>query len=92
LLAHLRAERFVSFKGPPKAEYKLGEKEAALRVEIVMDDGKTKHELTVGAAKEKTGYYAKADTLPGVVFLVSHERFTPVLAGVSYFSKTKAAE
>jgi hypothetical protein len=92
MLSNLRAEKFVSFKGSPKAEYKLGEKEAALRIEVLLDDGKTKHELTVGAAKEKTGYYAQSDALPGVVFLVSHDRFTPILSGVSYFSKNRVAE
>jgi hypothetical protein len=91
-LSNLKAEKFVSFKGPPQADYKLGEKEAALRIEVVLEDGKTKHELTVGAAKEKTGYYAQSDTLPGVVFLVPYDRFTPILGGVSYFSKNRAAE
>jgi Domain of unknown function (DUF4340) len=92
LLSDLHAEKYVSFKGPPKADYKLGEKEAALRIEVLMDDGKTKHELTVGAAKDKTGYYALSNALADVVFLVNYERFTPILGGVSYFSKNQAAE
>jgi len=92
MLAGLRAERFVSFKGPPRPEFKLGDMDAALRVEVVMNDGKTKHELTVGAAKDKTGYYAQGNSLPGVVFLVPYADFAPLVAGINHFSKNAAAE
>ncbi len=91
-LADLHVERFASFKGAPKPEYKLGDKDAALRIEVVMDDGKTKHDLTVGAAKDMAGYYAQSNSLPGVVFLVSRDQIMPILGGVSYFSKAQAAE
>jgi hypothetical protein len=87
LLADLHADKFVSFKGALKPEFKLGEKDASLRIEVLMDDGKTKHELTVGAAKDTTGYYAQSNSLPGVVFLVSQERFRPILDGAKYFTK-----
>jgi hypothetical protein len=87
LLADLHADKFVSFKSAPKPEYKLGEKEAALRIQVLMDDGKTRHELIVGAAKDTTGYYAQRNSLPGVVFLVSQERFRPILDGAKYFTK-----
>jgi hypothetical protein len=92
MLANLHVERFVSFKGAPKPEFKLGDKEAPLRIEVLMDDGKTKHELTIGAAQERNGYYAQSNSLPGVVFLVPFDRFAPMLGGINYFSKESALQ
>jgi hypothetical protein len=88
-LSHLKAEKFVAFKVKSLAEYKLAPADPNLRIEVKMDDGKTTYVLTIGAEnKEKTGYYATASTLPGVVFLASRETFGPVVASHNYFSRT----
>jgi hypothetical protein len=89
-LSRLEAKQFVEVKGKAPAEYKLGADDPNLKVEVKMEDGKTTYSLTIGAAnKDKTGYYASASTLPGVVFLLPREPFEQVVAGYSYFSRTK---
>jgi hypothetical protein len=86
-LSHLSAERFVSFKTPPKPEYGLDEKARNLQIEIALDDGKT-HTLTIGDLdKDKKNYYAQSSTVPGDVFLLPQEMFAEVLKGVGYFGK-----
>jgi hypothetical protein len=88
-LSQLKAEKFIAFKVKSLTAYKLGPSDSNLRIEVKMDDGKTTYNLTVGAEnKEKTGYYATASTLPGVVFLVSRPTFEPVVASHLFFSRT----
>jgi hypothetical protein len=89
-LSHLDATQFVQLKGKLLPEYKLGDDEANLKVTVVMADSKTVYTLAVGALnKEKTGYYARASTMPDVVFLVSRSAFEPVVGSYTYFSVGK---
>jgi hypothetical protein len=91
-LSDLEAKKFVQFKGKAPADYNLGPDDRNLKIEVKMDDGKTTYTLTVGAAaKDKSGYYATASTLPGVVFLLPREPFEAVVGSYSYFSRTKQA-
>ena len=85
-LSDLKALRYVSFKGPEKEH---GLEKPKLRVDVVMDDGKTTYSLTVGnAAKEGPGYYAMSRTLPNTIFLVPQPDFRGVIDhGVAHFSK-----
>ena len=86
-LADLQAVRYVSVKGAAPKDYELGDA-APLKFEIVMDDGKTVHTVTVGAASEKNGpYYAQSDALAGGVFLVSKDPFSELMGKVTYFRK-----
>lgn len=87
-LSALKAERYVGFAGPQK-QHELGAK-APLKVEVLMDDGKTRYTLELGAAEGTTHYFAQSNTLPGAVFTVPQARFKPILDnGVSYFSKAE---
>src|SRR5262249_24927694 len=89
-LSHLRAEKFVVLKGGPNAKMKLADKEAPLKIEVVLADGKPKT-LTVGAlSDDKTGYYAQCSDVPaGVVFLVPERTFAPILRGITHFSRER---
>jgi hypothetical protein len=98
-LSHLEAKRFVAFKKEKKEdlkEYGLTSEDPTLRIDVNVEDpmakeGKT-YQLTVGALNgDKTGYYAMASTLPGVVFLVPKEEFEPVVNEIAYFSRTRQA-
>jgi hypothetical protein len=83
-LSELKALRYVSFKGPEK-EQGLGEK-PRLRVEVVMDDGKTTYSLTIGAQQDATGYFAESSTLPRAVFLVALPHFQQLVdQGATFF-------
>jgi hypothetical protein len=88
-LADLNAVRYLNVKMPPPADYRLEGKNVPLKFELTMDDGKTKHWLTVGAPNEKDGpyYYAQCSIMPNVVFLVPKEKFEKYMGKVSYFSK-----
>jgi hypothetical protein len=86
-LSELKAERFVSFSGPPAKEHELGDK-AKLKIEVLMDDGKTRHTLTVGALDPPNGYFAQASSLPDAVISVAQVRYGPIVnEGVSFFAK-----
>jgi Domain of unknown function (DUF4340) len=86
-LSDLQAVRYLGVKGEPPKDYELGDA-APLRFEIVMEDGKTIHKVSVGAASEKSGpYYAQCDGLPGGVFLVSRDPFGELMGKVTYFRK-----
>jgi hypothetical protein len=87
-LSHLRAERFIVRQKGPQPQHKLGDQDAALRIEITVEGEKAPLTLTIGALDEKEkAYYAQASTVPGDVFLVSQPNFEQVLAGPKYFSK-----
>jgi hypothetical protein len=86
-LSELQVVRYLNVKGAPPKEYELGEA-APLKFEVVMDDGKTTHTVTVGAASEKNGpYYAQCDMLPDGVFLLGKEPFSELMGKVTYFRK-----
>jgi hypothetical protein len=89
LLGRLSAERFLVFKNGPKPEYKLDEKDGALRVEIVLDGEKIPLSITFGGpGGDAKGVIAQASTLPGDVFVAPAEPFTKLVAeGVKYFAK-----
>ncbi|HZT83117.1 MAG TPA: DUF4340 domain-containing protein, partial [Gemmataceae bacterium] len=93
-LAHLRAKKFVSYKGGPAKGQGLDVKKdpqaSPLTVEVTLEGDKKPETvtLTVGGtdAKEKA-YYATASTLPGAVFLVPDTDFQKVLEKPAYFLK-----
>jgi hypothetical protein len=85
-LSRQRAERYVSFSGPDKT-HKLGD-DAKLKIDLLMDEGKTRYSLTVGGSDGATSYYAESSAMPKVVFLVPQRQFQPLIVdGVAYLSK-----
>lgn len=88
-LSNLRAERFIAFKSGPKPEYGLGKDTRTLEIELFLEGEKTPLTLTIGNLLEKEkGYAAQSSVLPGDVFLLSLERFKPLVeGGLKYFSK-----
>jgi hypothetical protein len=82
-LSRLKADRFVSSKGGTK-EHKLTDPEA-VKIEILMEDGKTRYTLTVAPTG---GYYAEASTLPDAVFVVSPPQILQLMTQrLGYFGK-----
>ncbi len=75
-LSDLKAERYINFTGPDKS-HQL-DKDAKLKIEVVMDDNKTTHKLEIGALEGMT-YFAQSNSLPGAVFTVPQSRFQPIL-------------
>jgi hypothetical protein len=89
-LATLKASRWVNLSGGIKSEQKLTPKEASLRIEMTLDDGKS-ITLTVGALFERLGYYAQTSVWPDAVFLLAPGQVEPYLHGPGHFAKERAA-
>lgn len=89
-LAKLKAARWVSLGGAPKTEQKLSAKEAALRIELIFDDGKTLT-LTAGALFENQGYFTQTSAWPDVIFYLPASVVNPVLRGPANFAKGRTA-
>ncbi len=90
-LKDLKAERYEMFNARGKESgYGLGE-DAPLKITLVLDDAKAAPiTLTVGnQTADKSGYYARASTLPDVIFVVKTAEFTPLLGGLDFFSRGK---
>ncbi len=87
-LGKLKAERWVSLGGAPKTEQKLSAKDAALRIELVFDDGKTLN-LTVGAPFENQGYFAQTSAWPDAIFYLPASWVSPLQRGPAYFAKER---
>jgi hypothetical protein len=88
LSPRLKAERFISLGGKPRASQRLALKDDALEIEITVE-GQTKPlQLTVGgeADKDKT-YYATSAQLPRDVFTVEQEPFKEARKRPAYFRK-----
>jgi hypothetical protein len=89
-LASLQAGRWVNLAGGTKSDQKLNAKEATLRIEAVLEDGKS-ITLLVGASFERLGYYAQSSTLPDAVYLLNPAQVEPLMQGPGYFGKERAA-
>src|SRR5262249_29834832 len=87
-LAGLQAERFVSLTGGPREEQKLT-KDASLKIDIVLEDGRTL-KLAVGAAVAN-GYYAHTNAWADAVFLLPAAKIESLLEGPAYFAKPRVA-
>ncbi len=82
-LSNLKADKFVLKKDGPLPDHKLGDKEAALKVEITLDGEKEPLALTVGDIKDKS-YFAQISNLPGSVFLLPEEPAAGALSAVNW--------
>lgn len=90
-LATLKTTRWVNISGGTKAEQKLTAKEATLRVEVVLENGRSLT-LTVGAPFEGLGYYAHTSALPDAVFLLGPGQVEAMQQGPAYFARERATE
>ena len=88
-IAKLRTNRFAAYTGGPRAEHKLTPKEATVKLDMVMDDGKT-ITLVVGAAFPGQGYFANSSVWPETVFFVPGTLVDPLLNGVRNFAKERS--
>jgi hypothetical protein len=89
-LAALRASRWVSLAGGAKGEQKLSAKDATLRIEVILEGGKS-YTLTVGARFETAGFYAQTSAMTDAVFLLSASQVEPFLRGPAHFAKERVA-
>ncbi len=87
-LANLKVSRWVSLVGGVRSEQKLTDKEATIRIGLVMEDGKS-ITLSIGTEFERLGYYAWTNAYPEAVFLLAPEQVTPWLQGPGYFGKER---
>jgi hypothetical protein len=89
-LSDLRVVRYLNVKTPPDNS-RLGDKDARLIVEVLVEDGtnKTTHKLWVGAAKDPddrdSPLFARCSDKE-VIFLVPREVFEPMMK-LQFFSK-----
>jgi hypothetical protein len=88
-LADLRAERFIFLTPGPREEQKLTAKDAAVKIDLVFEDGKTVT-FTAGAPHDKS-FYASTSAWPNAVFLVPQTRIEPLQEGAGYFGKARVA-
>jgi hypothetical protein len=92
----LETNRFVVFAGGPRGEHKLDAKEATIKLDLLMDNGKT-ITLLVGASYLGHGYFATsnvwsdADGKLSTVFFLSPNFVMPILSGTDYFGKQRIA-
>jgi hypothetical protein len=89
-LAAFKASRWVSLAGGAKGEQKLSAKDATLRIEVVLEGGKS-YTLTVGGRFETAGFYAQTSAMPDAVFLLSASQVEPFLQGPAHFAKERVA-
>src|ERR1019366_1460243 len=68
-VAKLKTDRFAAYTGGPRGEHKLGAKEANVKLDLTMDDGKTVT-LVIGAKYQNLGYFANSSIWPETVFFV----------------------
>lgn len=87
-IAKLKAERFVAVVGGPRGEHKLGLKQAAVKLDLVMDDGRA-ITLLVGANFLNQGYYATTSIWPETVFMLAPAAVEPMLRGAPQFAKER---
>ncbi len=88
-LAALQASRWIKLAGGPTSEQKLAPQQSTLRIEAILEDGRS-YTLTVGAPFEGQGYYAQSSAWPGAVFLLGTNQVTPYLQGPAHFAKERA--
>jgi len=89
-IAKFRTDRFAAYTGGPRTEHKLGAKDAVVKLDLTMDDGKS-ITLTIGAAFPGLGYYANSSAWPETVFFVPGPLVDPLLQGVRTFAKERSA-
>jgi hypothetical protein len=89
-LAKVRAERFVAIVGGPRGEHRLADKEAIVKLNLVMDDGRTVT-LRIGANYLNHGFYATVSSMPEAVFMLPAAAVEPMLRGVATFAKERLA-
>ena len=87
-MSKLQADRWAAFGTAPRPELKFDPKEATLKVDLLLEGGKT-ITVTVGDTFDQHGYFAQTTEWPGVVFLLSHARVAPYLSGTAYFGKQR---
>ncbi len=86
-LTALKASRWVSIAGGATRDQKLTAKDATLRIELTLDDGRSLV-LTVGAPFEGLGYFAQTSTAPDAVFLLESAQVAPLMQGPGAFALT----
>ncbi len=89
-IAKLQSPRFAATVGGPRGEHKLGAKDATVRVEMTLDDGRI-ITLAVGGLFAPHGYFANSSHWPETVFFVPEGTIIPILRGAAHFAKDRVA-
>ena len=87
-ISKLKADRFVAFVGGPRGEHKLAMKQATVKLDLTMEDGRA-ITLMVGANFNGQGYYAATSIWPEAVFMLSDAAVQPLLRGAPQFAKER---
>ncbi|MBI3824082.1 MAG: DUF4340 domain-containing protein [Planctomycetes bacterium] len=95
--SRLHASRFATIMEGPRPEHKLTDKEATIKLEMVLDDGKT-ITLYVGAEFSPHGdryatssVWTRNDGKASTVFFLSPTKFEAILRGAEHFGKERSA-
>jgi Domain of unknown function (DUF4340) len=87
-IAKLKADRFVAVVGGPRGEHKLGAKQATVKLDFTLDDGKIVT-LLVGTNFKNEGFYATTSIWPEVVFMIPSAAIEPMLKGAAQFAQER---
>ncbi len=89
-IAKLETSRIVGYTDGPRSEHKLGDKEAAIKLDVTFEDGKIVT-LKVGTSYLQHGHFANSSHWPSVVFFMPSQAVEPILRGPSTFGKERSA-
>lgn len=87
--AHLRADRFISLAGGPKADQKLSAKDFLAKVDLITDERTIT--ISIGATLDRGGHFAHASHWNDAIFLLQPTRIDSILRGVGHFAKERQA-
>jgi hypothetical protein len=107
-MAKLKTDRFAVFALPaktapkdpkvtppdPLADYRLGDKEFTVKVELVIEDKDKKTStitLTVGSSPQQGQYFAHSTHWPETIFFLPESTIEPLLRGPAHFAKERIA-
>ncbi len=89
-IAKLHTPRFAATSGGPRGEHKLSVKDATVRLEMTLDDGRL-ITLLVGGQFSPHGYFANTSYWPETVFFIPEGTIIPILRGAAHFAKERLA-
>ena len=89
-MAKLDTSRFVGYTDGPRSDHKLGDREAAIKLDLTFEDGKVVT-LKIGTSHLHHGHFANSSYWPKAVFFIPLQTVDSILRGPAYFGKERSA-